>query len=1338
MALAFQAGQTLDNRYRLGQRLREDSFGVTFRAYDERVRAHVALRVLGRTPELEEQLEEFGHRVARSQDCAYPSVSRAYGVVPIVHRGEKYILLPGDLPRGKPLAAGASSSRRMRETAILPFVREFVLGLDLAHTQGLCHLAISDTTLCVVKAADSHKTQLVLTDFVLGGIPVRGRTSSLRGWLAPEQLREDPAGPSADIYAVGVLLFRLLTGEMPMSPEQAEEWAVLPPRDPVPVSVRRRLEKLPKRWAARLERCLAWDPAERFYRVGEVLGDVSSQPRLSLNLPAEASAFVGRTHVLRLLTEKLSRDSHVVTISGESGVGKTRLATRFAWEHMEMFPGGVALCDLSSVRDDVDEVLHALRTGIRHSILEELTGERKAHGHDATTAICSALAAAGSCLLILDGADEGDEALKALMPLLISAAPAARFLVTRREAPGVSDDESVTLQAMDAPHATKLARALKSRTRPAVAIALATAPKSPREALSGSSTPLQLEIRHAWTTLEACRPPSRARVIREPESAYVALAGGKTSNPSPESLWGRARHLLAPWELEAWKQCTVFDGGWTVLAARGVLDLGRWPEVPSMGEVMKRLAEARVIVTASVQTAQSLELEGPRYAMHDYLRSMAKALFHGTAEEEAAHRRHGEFFAETLGSEHSIRRFHAVGDVKLRRRLEYDLSNLIVASKRAIARRDHVTALSSFEAAHCVLVDGGSPGYAATLGRRVHMVQRDSNGKGRALRLVAIAQDRNGETTAAAELLGQALREFEAAQNVAMQETTLAELAKSYLERDSLSDARSCILRIDQLRATYGREIGAVSQDVEALFLLKDGRPGEAVQLLEKALERHRSAGLVRYQATASLHLANAHAQDGRWKKAKEMFLAHIPLVREMGDKRAETAGETNLSVACQNDGDPEGQLIHAETALRLSRQVGDKRLKGIVLNNCGNAYFGLGRVAEASELYERALPIHEAVQSHAALLDTKWNLGEVALRLGQLDVAEVRLQEVLSLYERLDRYNQRVGVAEYRLADIARRRGRIEEAEERCLRSEQILRAREDEEHLPQLLCVQGHLALAHGRVADAQALLAEAVSRAHIYAEDPRFEVSRSVQELRETIGRDISVAFVEDVFEPENLLDRNRLTYRGLGHSLAALALPLVSIPSDMFSPSAFGRILANPNLEPARVLEAYALHLRVQFMVLSGLWPGSPEEQERLDRYIGGFSAESMDSGPSSHNLQQYLAGLEGRDLGTYAAKSRFSKALKDILLMSECRLACGATDCGEPSMLRAYVTRTHSGGLGFVHRVSGEARTGVVAGSGAYRTTIHGGGGHIPSLVVIGLFPVQDSSSPLRQPQREES
>ncbi len=216
----------------------------------------------------------------------------------------------------------------------VPWQRALEIGIDLArglaaaHRHGVLHRDI--------KPANAIVDESGLAKLIDFGLAVRAGSAAtgeitLAGtpsYMAPELWQKEPASQRTDIYAMGVLLYELCTGDLPRPASSTRD---------VP-RLEDTISGIDARFAALVHRCLAVAPAERV-ATGDALrqsleGLLVTQPILPAGNPyrgllpfetAHRELFFGRSAEIQLVIERV-RAQHFVLLAGESGVGKSSLA----------------------------------------------------------------------------------------------------------------------------------------------------------------------------------------------------------------------------------------------------------------------------------------------------------------------------------------------------------------------------------------------------------------------------------------------------------------------------------------------------------------------------------------------------------------------------------------------------------------------------------------------------------------------------------------------------------------------------------------------------------------------------------------------------------------------------------------------------------------------------------------------------------------------------------------------------------------------------------------------------------------------------------------------------
>lgn len=388
---------------------------------------------------------------------------------------------------------------RFDELRLRSALRGIVEGLAGLHAKGLVHRDVKPSNIKIDKSG-----RLVLLDF---GVTV-ARTDAdteLAGtyaYMAPEQAAGH-ATPAADWYAVGVMLFRAMTGHLPFP--ASREGLEMKARFAAPLADDY-VRGLPRDLVSLCDALLRTDPASR-------AGEAEVRAAVGVVLPLRAptnfvAPFVGRERErLRLAglraTVNAERSCQVALIIGQSGVGKTALARRFLEESKPAMVLLESRCDeretvpfnaLDGIVDGLarlvahhrerlpDDALDALRTDAAAElrrlfpVLTELSPPRRLQRSlddsraAAARALRDVLAAIGRerpLALLIDDAQWADaDSCALLADLFARPAPPLLLVVTTRgpERPplmaGIQVDEEIVLGGLDADDALALATAV--------------------------------------------------------------------------------------------------------------------------------------------------------------------------------------------------------------------------------------------------------------------------------------------------------------------------------------------------------------------------------------------------------------------------------------------------------------------------------------------------------------------------------------------------------------------------------------------------------------------------------------------------------------------------------------------------------------------------------------------------------------------------------------------------------------------------------------------------------------------------------------------------------------
>jgi tetratricopeptide (TPR) repeat protein len=270
----FAVGSLVADRYRIERFIASGGMGEVYAVHDLVIDTVVALKTL--RPELERSADAIARlrrELAVARTVTNRNVCRLYDVGE--HEGRVFLTM--ELLEGKTLAELVARGPLSIEE-VDRIAAQLVAGLGALHRAAIVHRDFKTANVILVGE------RAVITDFGLARSTHTGELASARitasadstllgtpAYMAPEQVEARPATQASDTYALGVVLFELLTGKLPFVEDNAMATATarLTRDPPKPSSVR---PGVPARWDAIVRRCMARDPAARFASVDDVLG----------------------------------------------------------------------------------------------------------------------------------------------------------------------------------------------------------------------------------------------------------------------------------------------------------------------------------------------------------------------------------------------------------------------------------------------------------------------------------------------------------------------------------------------------------------------------------------------------------------------------------------------------------------------------------------------------------------------------------------------------------------------------------------------------------------------------------------------------------------------------------------------------------------------------------------------------------------------------------------------------------------------------------------------------------------------------------------------------------
>ncbi|MCU0763093.1 MAG: serine/threonine protein kinase [Hydrogenophaga sp.] len=275
--------------------------GTVYQGRDPKIGRVVAIKTLALGAEFEGlELQEARERFFREAETAgrlqHPHI------VTIFDAGEEHDLayIAMEFLAGKDLLDHAREGRLLAVDAVLRIGEQVALALDYAHRQNVVHRDIKPANIMFDPATQSVK----VTDFGIARITDASKTKTgmvlgTPSFMSPEQLAGRRIDGRSDLYSLGVTLFQLLTGRLPLSGDSMAALMYQIANQPAP-SVRSLRPQLPQDVADILDRLLAKSPdarpqtgaelAEALRRVGSALPPAAPHSSSSPVMPPPSAA----------------------------------------------------------------------------------------------------------------------------------------------------------------------------------------------------------------------------------------------------------------------------------------------------------------------------------------------------------------------------------------------------------------------------------------------------------------------------------------------------------------------------------------------------------------------------------------------------------------------------------------------------------------------------------------------------------------------------------------------------------------------------------------------------------------------------------------------------------------------------------------------------------------------------------------------------------------------------------------------------------------------------------------------------------------------------------------
>jgi len=295
-------GTILNGRYRLEVRIGTGGMSTVYRALDETLQRQVAIKLMnGEFSTDSDQLERFRREARAVAQLSHPHV------VGVIDAGEDdgrpYIVF--EYVEGETLKERIRRQGQLPVTEAVAYAIEIARALGAAHARHIVHRDVKPQNVLIDEEGSAK-----VTDFGIArtldeeGLTADGRVIGTTDYVAPEQALGQPVTGQSDLYSLGIVLYEMLTGEVPFRGDSQVAVAMKHVREELP-DVQRKRPEVSASLAAVIDHATAKRHEDRYADDAELIADLEDV--LAIETARSGGATGEVTAVLRTLPSRTQR-----------------------------------------------------------------------------------------------------------------------------------------------------------------------------------------------------------------------------------------------------------------------------------------------------------------------------------------------------------------------------------------------------------------------------------------------------------------------------------------------------------------------------------------------------------------------------------------------------------------------------------------------------------------------------------------------------------------------------------------------------------------------------------------------------------------------------------------------------------------------------------------------------------------------------------------------------------------------------------------------------------------------------------------------------------------------
>ncbi|MEM7738354.1 MAG: protein kinase [Deinococcota bacterium] len=983
--------------YELIEKLGEGGAGTVYRARDTRLGRIVALKFLSARYARDGQAKErFMLEAQAAARMDHPNI----GITHSIEEDDDQLFIVMAHYDGKTLETRLETGE-LPFHEVMSYAQQTAKGLAKAHQEGIVHRDIKPANLMVTKDGLVKILDFGIAKFDgISGLTQAGGFLGTLAYMSPEQMRGQAIDHRVDIWALGVVLYEMLAGATPFIAADNFSALLLNILSKAPEPVSQLRQGLPKDIDRVLDKALAKEPDERYESAKAFAQDLlalqhgstptatferpvsrlstedrpASEDRPDNNIVKQSVPLIGRQDELAVINLHLDHPQcRVLTLFGQGGIGKTRLALEAAGEQVELgIFEGIYYVPLDDAKDDTDivsGVAEALDLQADYS-LEDIIS------HIDQTRL----------LLILDNFEHlMDEAM--LPAELVHACDNLKIMLVSRERLNIAEEWVVPLLGLPLPaRGSSVEDALASgavqlfvqrarRAQLSFALNKTELPAVIRICHLLQGSPLALELAAVWVKMMSCSDIA-AEIEQDLDFLATSARNVTKRHRSIRTVFEYSWRLLTDTETEVLSRLAAFKRGFRKEAAQQV-------------------AGASLPTLISLVDKSLLQVSDDwRYEWHPLLYQYAEEKLREDPDSEARTRtKHSHYYLELLLDKTPTSK----ADLLV---LEVERDNIVAAWKWALSVQDTASIAKTAPLLALFLMRTSHLRQAINVFEHAQDALEDAGSCGPLQLARAQILERSGQLNSAKQIAQSALT-----------------LLKNQTDTSNASDA-------------WRHNVEAAQIDVVLVLsrcLVRMGDTDDARALLEQVHDI--ATQLVSHKLAAVLaELGHALLMTGDVTEAETHFQRALELLQDSGDDYRAAAVLADLGILHLRYAAPQQARATLEVAYSLAQRIHDCPMLIEIKARLARVALALNEFEVARTTVQEALERLADTPIAGLRSDLQATLAQVHLGEGDYSKAQQHINTALSLAWESGATAQ---VLEHFviISEIHRKRSRLEQA---------------------------------------------------------------------------------------------------------------------------------------------------------------------------------------------------------------------------------------------------------------------------------------------------------------------